>query len=70
MRINKDFINTLSMVSNLGVSLSVLVLVGYFVGNKLDLFFQTNGLLLAVSVILGILMGFLGFFITILKKIK
>lgn len=70
MRINKDFINTLSMVSNLGVSLSALVLLSYFVGNKLDHFFHTNGLLLAISIILGIIMGFLGFFVTILKKLK
>ncbi len=70
MKLNKDFINTLSMVSNLGISLSVLVFLGYFIGNKLDHFFQTNGLLLAVFVILGVLIGFIGFFITILKKIK
>lgn len=70
MKINKDFINTLSMVSNLGFSLSILVLLGYFVGNKLDQYFQTNGLLLAIFIILSVLMGFTGFFISILKKLK
>ncbi len=70
MKINKDFISTLSTVSNLGFSLCILVFIGYFIGNKLDHYFQTNGILLAIFIILSILTGFIGFFITIFKKIK
>ncbi len=70
MKVNKDFINTISTVSNLGISISVLVFLGYFIGNKLDSYFQTNGVLLALSVILSLLIGFVGFFISILKRIK
>jgi len=64
MKINKDFINTLRF------SLCILVLFGYFIGNKLDEYFQTNGFLLAIFIILSIVTGFIGFFITIFKKIK
>ncbi|MGC8846760.1 MAG: AtpZ/AtpI family protein [Candidatus Hydrogenedens sp.] len=46
------------------------VFFGYFIGNKLDQYFQTNGILLAIFIILSILTGFIGFFITIFKNIK
>ncbi len=70
MKIDKDFISTLSTISNLGFSLCILILLGYFIGSKLDKYFQTDGILLAISVLISILFGFVGFFTTIFKKLK
>ncbi|HOV31967.1 MAG TPA: AtpZ/AtpI family protein [Candidatus Hydrogenedens sp.] len=70
MKINKDFTSVLSTISNLGFSLSILILLGFFIGSKLDEYFQTDGILLAISILLSILIGFVGFFTTIFKKLK
>ncbi|GEM_PF-2481622 len=70
MKVDKNFLNTLSTVSNLGFSLTIFILLGFFIGNKLDNYFQTNGILLAVCVLTSIILGFVSFFITIFKKLK
>ncbi len=70
MKNKKEIINLISIISNLGFSLTILVFIGYFIGNKLDHYFQSNGLLLALSVIIFILLGFVSFLTFILRILK
>lgn len=70
MKNRKDLVHLISIISNLGFSLTIIVFIGYYIGNRLDQYFQSNGLLLALSVIISLIIGFVGFLSAILKLVK
>ena len=57
------------MSSSIGIELAISIFVGYYMGSKLDEYFQTNGTLTLLGILFGIAAGFKRLYV-VAKKVQ
>ena len=66
----KDLLRTLGMVSTMGISFAVAIVIGVFVGLKLDEWFGTKPWFFYIFLFFGIAAGFRNIFILAGKELR
>lgn len=70
MKIDPKTMNMLAMVTQLSISMMVPILGCFYIGAKLDEYFNKNGLFLTIFIILGVLSAFRNLYVLVMRLSK